>query len=298
MQRASYGLEMREVGAFVRDDLVSAYRIERLIGIGGMGEVYRAVHVAHGGRAALKILRRDQLERGRAVERAMREAAVLAAIAHPGVPEFYECGRLPDGRTWIAMELVEHGRSLLDRLHGPVPVDEVIHYAGLISSVLAAAHARGVIHRDLKPDNILLSPGDARYPLRVIDWGIAQDDTGVRFTHHDEAIGTPTYMAPEQARNTTADGRCDVYALGVLAYHALTGAPPFTGGTGVEILVQHLHRAPAPLAPRCPEAPIWFVELVTAMLEKDPELRPTAAEVYAETNVDREMVWRGDTVEL
>jgi len=295
---------MLESGAFVRGDLISAYRVDRLIGIGGMGEVYRAAHVAHGGLAALKVLRREQLDRERAVERAMREAAVLAAIDHPGIPRFYECGRLPDGRTWIAMELIEDSQSLLDHLnHGPLPVDEVITLVMTIADVLAAAHVRGVIHRDLKPDNVLLTPTDPRYPLRVIDWGIAQDHTGVRFTRHDEAIGTPTYMAPEQARNTAVDGRCDVYGLGVLAYYALTGSPPFVGASGVEILVQHLHRSPPCLAPRCPEAPIWFVELVNRMLEKDYELRPSALEVYTEAaGTDRTLsgrtVWRGDTVEF
>jgi serine/threonine-protein kinase len=269
--------------AFAQGDLVSAYRIEQLLGIGGMGEVYRACHCVQGRVAALKVLRRDQLNRERAVERMMREASILAALGHAGIPRFYECGMLEDGRSWIAMELVANAQSLLDRLRrGPLAAELVIELLSAIANVLAAAHARGIIHRDLKPDNVLLTPSDPSIPLRLIDWGIAYEQRGARFTDHDEAIGTPTYMAPEQARGGSTDARCDVYGLGVLAYHALTGAPPFVGGSGVEILVQHLNRSPPALAPRCPTAPIWLVELVGRMLEKDCEARPSADDLITE----------------
>ena len=259
--------------------MVGAYRVEQLLGAGGMGWVYRARHVLSDRVVALKVLREDQLSRERAVDRMMREAQILATVRHGGIPRFHECGLLRDGRPWIAMALIE-GTPLAARLRGvPLGHAEVIELVAQVADVLAAAHARGVTHRDLKPDNILVVPGDRVFPVRVIDWGIAHHLAGARYTHHDEAIGTPTYMAPEQARGGPTDGRCDVYGLGIVAYQALTGRAPFVGSTAVEILVQHLNRPLPALAPRCPEAPYQLVELVERMLDKRHEDRPGAAEV-------------------
>jgi serine/threonine-protein kinase len=261
--------------------LISAYRIEQLVGVGGMGWVYRARHELNGRRVALKILREDQLARDRAIDRVMREATILASIPHPGLPQFYECGKLDDGRAWIAMELIE-GDALADRMQsGPLDADLVIDFLVNVADVLAAVHAREILHRDLKPDNIILAPGDPRFPVRVIDWGIALAPAGTRFTSMNEAIGTPMYMAPEQARGNTTEVRSDVYGLGAVAYHALAGRPPFVGASAVEILVQHLNRPPPALAPRCPDAPYGLVELVEQMLDKDFKARPFAADVSA-----------------
>jgi serine/threonine-protein kinase len=259
--------------------LVSAYRIERLVGMGGMGWVYRARHELSARSVALKILREDQLAFDRSIDRMMREATILASVSHDGIPRFFECGMLDDGRPWIAMELVE-GTALAQRMHrGALDADSVIGFVTSVAEVLAAAHARGVTHRDLKPDNIILAPDDARFPVRVIDWGIAHHLAGARFTNMNEAIGTPMYMAPEQARGGPTGGHCDVYGLGVVAYQALTGRAPFIGATSVEILVQHLNRPAPALAPRCPDAPYGLVELVERMLAKSFAERPSAAEV-------------------
>jgi serine/threonine protein kinase len=260
--------------------LISAYRIEKLVGMGGMGWVYRARHALTGRAVALKILREDQLAQERSTDRMMREATILASVAHPGLPQFFECGMLDDGRPWIAMELVD-GVPLAHRMRGPIDADLVIDIVLSVAEVLAAAHARGVTHRDLKPDNIILAPGDARFPVRVIDWGIAHALAGARFTNMNEAIGTPTYMAPEQARGGPTGGHCDVYGLGVVAYHALTGRAPFVGACSVDILVQHLNRPAPSLAPRCPDAPYGLVELVERMLAKKYDERPSAAEIWS-----------------
>ncbi|HSD87964.1 MAG TPA: serine/threonine-protein kinase [Kofleriaceae bacterium] len=269
----------RHTGTLRTGSMVSAYRIERLLGTGGMGWVYRATHVLDDRQVALKVLREDQLRQERGIDRMMREAQILATAAHGGIPQFYECGLLCDGRPWIAMELIAGTPLSLRIAECAMEHQSVIELVGNVASVLAAAHRRGVTHRDLKPDNVLLTPTDATYPLRVIDWGIAHQVAGARYTHHDEAIGTPTYMAPEQARGGPSEGHCDVYGLGVVAYQALAGRPPFVGKTSVEILVQHLNKPVPPLAPRCPEAPHGLVELVERMLVKDFEQRPTAADV-------------------
>ncbi|HEY5924643.1 MAG TPA: serine/threonine-protein kinase, partial [Kofleriaceae bacterium] len=258
---------------------MSAYRIERHVGTGGMGWVFRARHAIDDRVVALKVLREDQLRQERATDRMMREAAILASVSHGGMPQFFECGLLCDGRPWIAMELI-HGTPLSVRIaEGPMPHEIVMDLVANVAGVLAAAHERGVTHRDLKPDNILLTPTDATYPVRVIDWGIAFHTEGARYTHHNEAIGTPTYMAPEQARGGPVDGYSDIYGLGVVAYQTLTGRPPFRGGSSVEILVQHLNKPVPPLAPRCPEAPVGLVELVERMLAKEHDERPTASQV-------------------
>lgn len=259
--------------------LISAYRIEKLVGMGGMGWVYRARHEMTARSVALKILREDQLACDRSVDRVMREATILASGVHPGLPRFFECGLLDDNRPWIAMELVE-GVALAHRMHrGVLDADTVIDVMVSVAEVLAAVHARQITHRDLKPDNIILAPGDSRFPTRVIDWGIAHTPAGARFTNMNEALGTPTYMAPEQARGDKTGTACDVYGLGVVAYQALTGRAPFIGANSVEILVQHLNRPAPSLAPRCPDAPYGLVELVESMLAKNPEERPIASEV-------------------
>jgi eukaryotic-like serine/threonine-protein kinase len=257
---------------------VSAYQIERMIGSGGMGSVFAVRHVLDGHIAALKVMREDQLRQNRAIDRMMREAAVLASVQHPGVPRFFECGRLDDGRPWIAMELIE-GEPLSNRFGAKLPHGIVMELIGQLADVLAAAHARGITHRDLKPENVLLTPNDDAYPLRVIDWGIAIHQSTPRFTNHDEAIGTPTYMAPEQARGGPATSHTDVYGLGVVAFQALAGHAPFVADSPVEILVQHLSSPVPELARRCPDVPIALCELVENMLAKRGDDRPTAAQV-------------------
>ncbi len=262
-------------------EMISGYQVEQLVGTGGMGWVYRARHAVSSRVVAIKVLREDQVGLDRAVDRMMREAAILASVAHAGFPRFHECGLLDDGRPWISMELIT-GHPLASRMQrGVLMADEVMSFLGSVAEVLAAAHDRGVTHRDLKPDNIFLTPDDAAFPVRVIDWGIAHHLAGARFTNMNEAIGTPTYMAPEQARGGPTDGHCDVYGLGVVAYQALVGRPPFMGETSVEILVQHLNRPVPALAPRCPDAPVGLVELVERMLVKNFEDRPSALEVRA-----------------
>ena len=262
-------------------DLIGAYRVEGVIGSGGMGWVYRARHALSERVVALKVQRADAQQNARARDRMMREAHILATIAHAGVPRFHEVGVLDDDRPWIAMELVA-GTCLTERLRqGTMAGDDASRVIGAVAEVLAAAHAKGITHRDLKPDNIFLTP-DEEFPVKVLDWGIAHDQAGVRYTNHDEAIGTPTYMAPEQARGGPTGGHCDVYGLGIIGYHMLAGEPPFLGTTPIEILVQHLNRPIPALGPRCPDVAYGLVDLVERMLAKRHDTRPHAIEIHGE----------------
>ncbi len=256
--------------------LVGAYRLAALLGSGGMGWVYRAHDVEDDRAAAVKIMRAEQLANERSAARMVREARILASVSHAGIPQFFDCGILVDHRPWIAMELIA-GPSLTTRYHGPpVEADELIATLSEVAGVLAAAHSRGVVHRDIKPDNIVLAPDG----VHVVDWGIARYREGARYTNADEVIGTPTYMAPEHARGSHCDDPLsDIYALGVIAYQGLARRAPFIGNSAIEILVQHINDPVPALAPRCPHVAMGVIDLVERMLEKRPEHRPTALEV-------------------
>ena len=261
------------------DSLVGAYRIVKEIGRGGMATVYEATHIVLPRRAAIKVMHGDLLGQPGMTTRMVQEAAILEGVRHPGVVRVYDCSLLPDRRPWLAMELVE-GETLASRLkNGPaLPAADVAMLVSDVADVLAAVHEFGVVHRDLKPDNLLCTPRDRDYPLRVLDWGVARLGMMGRLTLDGLTPGTPIYMSPEQATGRNIAPPCDIYSLGIIAYEALTGYPPFEGRTVSEVVCMHLSRKPAPLRARC-NAPDELCGLVEAMLEKDPALRPCAIEV-------------------
>ena len=261
------------------DSLVGAYRIVKEIGRGGMATVYEATHIVLPRRAALKIMHGELLGQPGMATRLVQEAAILEDVRHPGVVRVYDCNLLPDHRPWIAMELVE-GETLASQLQrGPVlSAAEVARLVSDVADVLAAVHDLGIVHRDLKPDNLLCTPRDRDYPLRVLDWGVARLGLLGRLTLDGLTPGTPIYMSPEQAMGRNIAAPCDIYSLGIIAYEALTGYPPFDGRTVSEVVCMHLGRKPAPLRTRC-DAPDELCDLVENMLQKDPALRPGAIEV-------------------
>jgi eukaryotic-like serine/threonine-protein kinase len=274
---------MRPQDPFIgRDILDGQFQILQKIGSGGMGAVYKALQPAMNRMVGVKILHPKLANRKDLTSRFRREARAMSHLSHPNTVKVFLYGELDDGSLYIVMEFLE-GKNLNQtvRADGPFPVERALPVLIQVCGALDEAHTQGIIHRDLKPENILLTPLDARFPVRVIDWGIALQDAGARYTRHDEAIGTPTYMAPEQARGAPTHGACDVYGLGVVAYHALCGRPPFTGKTSVEILVQHLHKPVPELAPRCPGAPRELIALIERMLAKHPDDRPSAEQVQA-----------------
>jgi serine/threonine-protein kinase len=261
------------------DKVVGSYRLVREIGRGGMGTVYEARHLYLPRRAALKVMHGELKKHPGMATRVVQEASILEDIRHPGVVRVFECALLPDHRPYIAMELVE-GETLASRLlhRGTLPAYEVAALLAEVTDVLAAVHARGVVHRDLKPDNILITPADREFPLRVIDWGVARLGPLGRLTLDGLTPGTPIYMSPEQATGRNIAAPCDVYSLGVIAYELLTGHPPFDGRTLAEVVSMHLTSEPAPLAHKC-KAPAELCELVHRMLDKEPSLRPGAIEI-------------------
>ena len=261
---------------------IGGYRVERAIAEGGMAMVYEAAHLILPRRVALKVMHAHLVASPQAAQRILQEACILEAFAHPGAVRVFECGVLADRRPWIAMELVG-GEPLSVRLHragGRLPIDEILTMMAAITDVIGAAHAAGIVHRDLKPENVLVT-GDDLAGLRVIDWGIARQPVERRLTLENFTLGTPTYMAPEQARGRVVDGRADVYALGVMAFEAATGQPPFQADNAIGVVIKHLTEAPTPVRALRPELPPGLAWLIDSMLEKDPAARPTADTVAA-----------------
>ncbi len=244
-----------------------------------MATVYEAVHTVLPRRAALKVMHGELLRQPGMATRMVQEGAILEDVRHPGVVRIYDCNLLPDHRPWIAMELAE-GETLANRLHYAVslPPLEVATLLSDVADVLAAVHKTGVIHRDLKPENLLCTPTDRDYPLRVLDWGVARLGSLGRMTMDGLTPGTPIYMSPEQATGKNIGAPCDIYSLGVIAYEALAGDPPFDGRTLAEVVCMHLTRTPTPLRELC-NAPAALCDLIGRMLEKDPAQRPCAIEV-------------------
>ncbi|HET9623937.1 MAG TPA: serine/threonine-protein kinase, partial [Kofleriaceae bacterium] len=175
-----------------------------------MATVYEAVHAVLPRRAALKVMHASLLRQPGMATRMVQEAAILENLRHPGVVRVYDCNVLPDRRPWIAMELVQ-GETLADRLHDQttLPALEVATLIADVADVLAAAHKVGVIHRDLKPDNLLITPGDREYPLRLLDWGVARLGPIGRLTLDGLTPGTPVYMSPEQTTGRNIAAPCD-----------------------------------------------------------------------------------------
>ncbi|MGH2900149.1 MAG: serine/threonine-protein kinase, partial [Solirubrobacteraceae bacterium] len=230
--------------------VVGDFAIEAVIGGGSFGTVYRGRQLGLDRPVAIKVPSHDIAADPIHAKRFAREARAAARIVHPGVVAIYAVGELDDGRPYLAMQLI-HGEPL-DRVldHGPLPAVRALAIARDIASALSETHAAGVIHRDLKPTNIMWRRdrnGDDR--ITLVDFGIAVCRPGnadaARLTTHG-LIGTPHYMSPEQAQGELVDPRSDLYALGCLLFELVTGDPPFDG-TGMEVLLAHLgHPAPRP----------------------------------------------------
>lgn len=250
------------------------YRVERMLGRGGMAIVWRAWDLRLDRAVAVKIL--DQTGSGAAVmlEQLHREARAVARLAHPNIVAVHDLDT--DGDTaYLVMELVD-GRSLADVLAGgPLAVGQAVAFAGQICQALAAAHAAGVVHRDVKPGNLMVTHAGV---VKVCDFGIARlQHAATAATHPAVVMGTSAYMAPEQAAGEVADARTDLYALGCVLYAMLTGAPPFVGDDPVDVLYQHRHHAVRPPSSYRDDVAPELDRLVQDLLAKDPSGRPASA---------------------
>lgn len=251
------------------------YELGAQLGAGGMGAVYRARHLPTGSERALKVLRTDADPE--LVARFQREAEGMAAAAtHPHVVGIHAAGR-SGAWLWIALDLVEGG-SLAERLRqGPLSIEDARRILRGVASGLSFAHEAGVLHRDLKPENVLL---DARGEARLVDFGLARLTWQHSLTQTGVLLGTPSYMAPEQARGEEVDERADVYGLGGILFHCLCGAPPFSGSSLLALLDTVLTQ-PAPRVRELrPEVPPELDALCAAALEKEPGRRPASAQAF------------------
>jgi predicted Ser/Thr protein kinase len=257
------------------------YRVERLLGSGGMGTVYKAFDPSLSRWVALKFLHRNDASQ---TERFLREARAQARIAHPNVCQVHEVGEA-EGRPYIAMQYVD-GRSL-GEVCEELPLDAKVRIVRDVSRAVHAAHRTGLIHRDLKPGNILLARGEAGeiHPY-VVDFGLAMAQDEVSLSRTGMISGTPAYISPEQAQGHALDRRSDVYSLGVVLYELLAGRPPFTGGNLARILVQLVQEDPRPLRQISAAIPEDLETIVTKCLEKDPARRYESARELAE-DLDR-----------
>jgi len=258
---------------------VGAWRIDAELGRGGMGSVYAVTHHGFGKRAALKLCHASILGDEFTPETFLREARIVHRVDHPGVCDVFAVGTYR-GRPYLAMERLA-GETLGTKLErGPLPREEALELLIEVCEVLEAAHAAGVVHRDLKLDNVFVleTPGPGGRRTKLLDWGVARV-LGEPDPMRDMVAGTITYVAPEQIRGEELTPAADVYSLAVLAYQLLLGAAPFSSKSDYDLLRLHLGASPPDPAQRWPEIPAALAGALLAMLAKDPAQRPAVAEV-------------------
>ena len=255
------------------------YKVETILGEGGMGVVYRCTHTIIGKKLALKVLRADLARDGEVTERFLNEAKAASAIGNPHIIDISDFGQFPDGSTYFVMEYLT-GRALngIGADGERMSMARVLKVARQLGEGLAAAHASGIVHRDLKPDNIfLIERGGDKEFVKILDFGIAKVSTSEgKLTRAGAVFGTPHYMSPEQAAGTSVDARGDVYSLGIILYELVSGKLPFDSDNFMGVLTQHMYKAPTLLAEVTPNAellPPGLEAIVMKCLAKRPEQR-------------------------
>jgi serine/threonine protein kinase len=266
--------------SLVGEVLDGRYRITRKIGEGGMGEVWAADHVHIEKKFAIKLLKQEIVSNAEAVTRFRQEARSASSIGHRNIIAIEDFGQLPDGRIYMCMELL-NGTPLNDLLKTPLTADRLLNIMIQTGHGLAAAHSKGIIHRDMKPENVFVTVGPNGEDVpKLLDFGIAKVAGGEgqnHLTRTGTIFGTPFYMAPEQALGNPVDGRTDVYAMGVILYEIFSGSVPFGGESFMGILTQHITTEPEPIAQRAAKAgrhlPPGIAEIVGYAMQKDPAHR-------------------------
>ncbi len=277
--------------AMIGREIAGRYRIQSKLGEGGMGAVFRAEQISLKRTVAVKLLRPEVASSQLLLRRFNAEAEAVAKLSHPNTVNIYDFGQDTDGTLFIAMELIE-GRSLRAAIHSeaPFPIRRALAIASQVAASLTDAHSHNIVHRDLKPDNVMLQDrGRVRDVVRVLDFGIAKlrDEgraTQMQMTQAGDMLGTPQYMAPEQIRAETIDGRTDVYALGCMLYEMITARLPYEAPTVLALLSKHLLEQPVPPSQRRPDLgiPPAIDQLILSAMAKDPTARPATMEVFGE----------------
>jgi eukaryotic-like serine/threonine-protein kinase len=272
-------LELDPDPDLVIGELVGEYRIEGKLGRGAFGTVFRATHPVIGKLVAIKVLARRYSVEPEMVKRFVTEARAVNQISHRNIIDIFSFGQLPDGRAYYVMELLE-GETLHSKLmrEGKIALAEAISILRPLARALDAAHAKGIAHRDLKPDNIFLATDpDGEVHPKLLDFGIAKLFRAENTPHKTQtgiAMGTALYMSPEQCHGRDVDHRTDYYAFGVLAYQMLTGAVPIDGDDPMAIMMKQLSYEPPAPSSRVPELPTTVDDAIAWLMRKDPDNRP------------------------
>ncbi|MBA3454556.1 MAG: protein kinase [Deltaproteobacteria bacterium] len=269
--------------------LDNKFKILRLIGRGGMGEVFEAEHVGLGKRVAIKLMLEKYSGDGEAIARFTREAHAASRIGNPHIIDVSDIGTAPDGRAFVVMELLQGsplGKVIEDG--GPMPPQRALHVMRQVLRAVGAAHAKGIVHRDLKPDNIfLIDGGEQQDFVKLLDFGISKmmdpdlQAAATKLTTTGVVMGTPLYMAPEQAMGVDIDHLADIYACGVILYEMLAGRPPFEGATYAVLVAKLLTTEPQLLSELRPGLAPKLIAAVHRALEKEPNKRFASAEAFA-----------------
>ncbi len=277
--------------------MLGEFRLVRVLGTGGMAEVYLAEQTALRRQVAVKILRQQYLTNEQYVKRFRHEAAAAGSLNHPNIVQVYMVGE-HEGVNYIAQEYVQ-GRTLKDYIKrkGPIEIKIALHIMRQIASALQVASENGIVHRDIKPENILLTnKGEAK----VADFGLAQltlQGERISLTQSGLTLGTPLYMSPEQVNGQPLDSRSDIYSFGIMAWQMLAGRPPFTGDSAMAVAVKHLNDKPPLISEFRPDLPANLVELIDRMIRKKREDRPAdfAAIVTELKQIGRQVSGKEDT---
>ncbi|MEO5763620.1 MAG: serine/threonine-protein kinase [Vicinamibacteria bacterium] len=257
------------------------YHVTSLLGKGGMGDVFRVHDSVSGRDLALKVLSREASTNSASLDRFRREIAVLMRLKHHAILNILDHG-VQGGNLFFVTEIVDgQDLRLTLKARGPFPVKDAMALGATVADALAAAHAEGVVHRDVKPANIMMA---ADLSIRLVDFGLARPE-GLdveRVTQTGEFVGTPTYMSPEQFSTHGVDARSDLYSLGIVLFEILTGQPPFMASSVMGVALKHLREAPPPPSISRPDLPPWVDRLVLRCLEKEPSRRFGSAALLAE----------------